>query len=41
MTPSDDNDGCEQVVGYVLIIGVIVLAAWAAVWFGGPWLIGS
>lgn len=41
MTPSDDNDGCDQFVGYVLVIGVIVLAAWAAVWFGGLWLIGS
>lgn len=37
----DDNDGCDQVIGYVIVIGVIVLAAWAAVWFGGLWLIGS
>ena len=37
----DGNDGCDQLVGYVLVIGVIVLAAWAAVWFGGLWLIGS
>lgn len=41
MTPSDDNDGCDQFVDYVLVIGVIVLAVWAAVWFGGLWLIGS
>ena len=37
----EDNDGCDQLVGYVLVIGVIALAAWAAVWFGGLWLIGS
>lgn len=41
MTPEEDNDGCDQLVGYVLVIGVIVLASWAAVWFGGLWLIGS
>lgn len=33
-------DGWEdEPLGCYLVIGAVALAAWAAVWFGGLWLI--